>query len=328
MKRIPFLLLLLALPACRTEMPVPDPATGRLAVTLGTAATRSAAATEAEKRIWDAQFLLFDQRGDCCFWQRVAFPEPMETYRADLTVPAGLHDIWVVTNLAASLQDIPDVQSLLGQPILLTDNALVTGGETGLVMAGSVSRIPIGDNGTTGCRIDVRRLVSRVHVGSIRNALPGGVSVGNPVLQLSNIVADRNLEGTAAPSRWCNKLLDKGSDMTAQAPVSGTAIAPGATWECDARLYAFPNPVTQDVTGGSSFSPRKTRLVLRCEIEGTRCYYPVTLDLFEENTSYGVSLTLQRPGSDDPDKPVESGAYRFTVDPEPWGTPVTYTENL
>ena len=44
--------------------------------------------------------------------------------------------------------------------------------------------------------------------------------------------------------------------------------------------------------------------------------------------SYGVSLTLQRPGSDDPDKPVESGAYRFTVDPEPWGNPVTYTENL
>lgn len=59
-----------------------------------------------------------------------------------------------------------------------------------------------------------------------------------------------------------------------------------------------------------------------------RCYYPLTLDRLEENKSYRVDLTLQRPGSADPDIPVESGAFRFTVVPEDWNAPISYEENL
>jgi hypothetical protein len=181
---------------------------------------------------------------------------------------------------------------------------------------------------TASCRIDVRRLVARVHVGSVRNALPAGRAIGEPTLQLSNIVADRTLEGGSTPSRWCNKLLDKGGDLPAQAPVTGGSIGAGAVWNCEARLYAFPNPVTQDRTGGTSFSPRKTRLVFSCLLGDTRYYYPVTLEDLEENKSYRVDLVIGRPGSSDPDIPVESETCRFSIVPEPWEDAIAYEENL
>ena len=325
MKRI-LLSLLILLTACQAA-PLPQ-ATGRLQIILGEPDTRADISTEAEKRIWDAQFLIFDRQGTLCCWQRTAFPEGTQDYSTELKVPTGWVEVWVITNLSAGLQGIANINALMDKYFLLTDNALVSGDDGGLVMAGNATAVYVRESASNTCRIPVRRLVARVHVGSVQNALPAGRAIGSPTLQLSNIAADRTLDPGTFPSRWCNKLLDKGGDLTAQAPVTGATIETGTTWNADARLYAFPNPVTDDTTGGSIFTPRKTRLVFSCTLGDTRFYYPITLDDLEENTSYRVDLTIRRPGSADPDTPVESDAFRFTVEPEPWRTPVSYSENL
>ena len=318
--------ILLLMTACTAERPPLK--TGRLNIVLGSPETRAAASTEAEKRIWNAQFLLFDRRGTLCYWHKTVFPEGTAAYSTELTVPTGQVDIWVIANLTEDLRGIPDFNTLSAKKFLLTDNALVNGADGGLVMAGSAGNVLVRESGTTSCFIQVKRLVARVHVGSIHNALPAGRTIASPTLQLSNIAADRTLDSGSMPSRWCNKLLDRGSDLAAQAPFTGGNIAPGADWNCDARLYAYPNPITEDHLGGSVFTPRKTRLVFSCMLGDIRCYYPLTLDRLEENKSYRVDLTLQRPGSADPDIPVESGTFRFTVVPEDWNAPISYEENL
>lgn len=317
--------LLMLLAAC-TGAPVPTPETGCLQVNLADPDTRSAA-TDAEKRIGQAQFLLFDAEGMLCFYQQTFFPQTESAYRVDLRVPTGEKTLCVVANLERSLQDTPDLNALEATHFLLNENALVSGRGEGLVMAGRLGRIDIRKGQTASCQVFLSRLVARVRVGSVTNGLPEGVRIEAPVLQLSNVAADRNLAGSEPPSLWCNKLLRAGSDVPGQAPVEGPAIACGETWACDACLYAFPNPTGSDAYGGS-FTPRKTRLVLSCRIDGLPCYYPVTLESLAENTSYQVDLTLRRPGSEDPDRPVESGAFRFHIVPEAWQTPVSYPETL
>lgn len=317
--------ILLLLTACRSVAVPQD--TGRLQIALGAPELRSAVATEAEKRIWNAQFLVFDRQGTLCFWQRTVFPEGTQEYRAELTVPTGRKEVWVITNLTAGLQDIADINALMQRRFLLTENAIVSGADGGVVMVGNAS-VVIEEAAPATCRIQVRRLLARIHVGSIRNSLPAGRTIGSPSLQLSNIAADRTLDTGSQPRYWCNKLLDQGSDLAAQAPVTGSSIESGTAWNAEARLYAFPNPVTDDTMGGSVFTPRKTRLVFSCTLGDIRYYYPVTLSDLEENTSYRVDLTIQRPGSSDPDLPVENGSFHFTVEPEPWTAPISYSENL
>ena len=197
--------MILMLAACSAE-PASLPEEGRLTVSLSGAPTRSAA-TDAEKRIWNAQFLLFDERGALCCWQRTLFPQAEEMYRADLTVPTGRKQVWVVTNLERSLQDVGSVGELLEETLLLTDNALFAGGTEGLVMAGNEGPVEIRAGQTAACRIDVHRLVARVHVGTVENALPGGTAVGAPVLRLSNVVADRSVSASYRASMSSSELL-------------------------------------------------------------------------------------------------------------------------
>ena len=68
--------------------------------------------------------------------------------------------------------------------------------------------------------------------------------------------------------------------------------------------------------------------LLRTRVGNFTLEEALTLDRLEENKSYRVDLTLQRPGSADPDIPVESGTFRFTVVPEDWNAPISYEENL
>ena len=99
-------------------------------------------------------------------------------------------------------------------------------------------------------------------------------------------------------------------------------------------FYTFPNDCA-DVSGGS-WSPRATRLVIEAKYsDGTAwhdCYYPITLyksgEGLEANRQYKVNLTINRPGSDDPDKPVEFSTLSGTITVANWENGTTYTETI
>ena len=107
-------------------------------------------------------------------------------------------------------------------------------------------------------------------------------------------------------------------------------------------FYAFPTGTTDDHFGGSSFSARRTRLIVECEYNGSTCYYPITLPGLNPDSSRGVlernkvytitNLTLTRPGSPDPDTPgdqvssIQTCTFNITV--QPWINGQTYTETF
>ncbi|MBQ9184889.1 MAG: hypothetical protein IJ151_03325 [Bacteroidales bacterium] len=112
----------------------------------------------------------------------------------------------------------------------------------------------------------------------------------------------------------------------------GKSIGWGLAETIDIELYTGPNDVSEDAWGGSGedmgsgqWTPRKTRLVLQCLIDGHRCYYPLTIDNLKANHHYIVrKMVLTRFGTEYPDQPydfTEAGASIVLAD---WnGVPVS-----
>jgi hypothetical protein len=127
-----------------------------------------------------------------------------------------------------------------------------------------------------------------------------------------------------------------GSTNKASCP-SLTFAAPAATVNNGAAhapttphlFYCYPNATSADANGWvSSFTARKTRLVVAATISGTRYYYPVTISTPERNKAYTVELTITGLGSTDPDQPVSKGAITASVTVQGWQTGTTYEETI
>ena len=63
------------------------------------------------------------------------------------------------------------------------------------------------------------------------------------------------------------------------------------------------------------------------------CYYPVTLHDedgggLESNRQYRVRLTVNRPGSDNPNHPVEFDVVSGVIDVADWESGAEYTETI
>lgn len=79
--------------------------------------------------------------------------------------------------------------------------------------------------------------------------------------------------------------------------------------QCGIDLYTYPN--TDDGNNG-------TRLVIECEIQGNKCYYPLRLPPLQRNTVYEISVQITRMGTPDPDIPAESTAATAKLKVLPW----------
>ena len=79
--------------------------------------------------------------------------------------------------------------------------------------------------------------------------------------------------------------------------------------DCGIDLYTYPNQDDGD---------NGTRLVIECEIQGNKCYYPLRLPPLQRNTVYELSVQITRMGTPDPDIPAESTAATATLRVLPW----------
>lgn len=113
-------------------------------------------------------------------------------------------------------------------------------------------------------------------------------------------------------------------------------LAFGSTYNTAHTFYTFPNPCP--IVNAETWSARACRLVVEAEyndgITWNKCYYPITLyntDTnigLKANTRYYVNLTIKRPGSSNPDKPVEFDTISGTVDIADWATGTVYSEEI
>ena len=260
-----------------------------------------------------------------------------------INTTAGSKTVWAVVN-GPDLSLVTTAAVLSSKAIDLGDNS--TTASAGFVMAGSTTCTV--SSSTTTAIITVNRFVSRVALAKVTNSLPdsyGSLTVNN--VTLTNVVGNQNLAGAATPSIWYNKMGRKdgatassqiidGSSYLASCPTltfksisssvaNGSSLTPSTPY----LLYCYPNSTTTDATGwASSFTARKTRLVVTATISGTKYYYPVVIDTPQRNTAYTVELTITGLGSTDPDKPIQKGTISAIVSVQGWASGAVYEETI
>lgn len=180
--------------------------------------------------------------------------------------------------------------------------SLVMSGETSVVLKASGS-----------VNMSVTRLASRVKLLDVKPdfQLPQHQQLSFEVtaVYMINVAGDRAYLAEGDPTKWYNEAVYDASTSPSflYDAVSDGAVQPGATYSADHYFYCYPNATATD-----------TRLVVEAKVGGNTYYYPVTLDMLEQNHSYSCTLTVTRLGSDDPDVPVEDGAMNFTVEVDEW----------
>ena len=350
MKKTLFIMAAIAAIVCSCDpdkdcIPCQEEEKGTLSVSLDfedegqTKATSYVTAQTYETKVNDVQVLVFDSTGAL----NAYVDADTKTSGISISTTAGSKTVWAVVN-GPDLSSITTLSALQSTAVDLGANS--TSEATGFVMAGSTT-CTVGSSAATAS-VAVKRLVARVALQKINNSLPGSygaLTVNN--VTLINVAGNQNLAGTASVSTWYNKMGRKdgatatgqiidGSTYMASHPTLtfksvGSAVANGGslTPTTPYLFYTFQNPTTSDATGwSSSFTARKTRLVVAATIGGTKYYYPVVIDTPARNTAYTVELTITGLGSTDPDKPVQKGSITASVTVEGWASGAVYNETI
>ena len=292
-----------------------------------------------EKQVNNVQILVFDSSGALNIYKDVG----TSTSGISINTTTGSKTIWAVIN-GPSLTSIKTLSALRNTAVDLGNNS--TTASEGFVMSGS-SEITVG-SASTSVSIQVERLLSRVALQKITNSLPasyGTMTINN--VCLANVVGNQNLAGAATISTWYNKMGRKDGATASSQIIDGatylashptltfksveSSVASGAshTPTTPYLFYMFPNSTSNDVTGwATSFTARKTRLVVAATIGGMKYYYPVVIDTPSRNNAYTVELTITGLGSTEPDKPVEKGTINASVTVEGWATGSIYNETI
>ena len=350
MKKGIFIMAAIAAIACSCEpekdcLPCQEEKTATLNVSLDfeddnhTKATSYVTSQTYETTVNNVQVLVFDSTGAL----NAYVDADKSVTGITINTTAGSKTVWAVVN-GPDLSSVTTVSGLSAMAIDLGDNSTIA--SAGFVMAGSTTCTV--SSSTATASISVRRFVARVALAKVSNSLPdsyGSLKVNS--VALINVVGNQNLAGAATPSTWYNKMGRKdgatassqiidGSSYLASCPTltfksisssvaNGSSLTPSTPY----LLYCYPNSTSTDAEGwSSSFTARKTRLVVTATISGTKYYYPIVIDAPTRNTAYTVELTITGLGSTDPDKPVVKGSITASVSVQGWSAGAVYEETI
>ena len=350
MKKGIFIMTAIAAIACSCEpekdcLPCQEEKTATLNVSLDfeddnhTKATSYVTSQTYETTVNNVQVLVFDSTGAL----NAYVDADKSVTGITINTTAGSKTVWAVVN-GPDLSSVTTAAALSSKAIDLGDNS--TTASAGFVMAGSTTCTV--SSSTATASISVRRFVARVALAKVSNSLPdsyGSLTVNS--VALINVVGNQNLAGAATPSTWYNKMGRKdgatassqiidGSSYLASCPTltfksisssvaNGSSLTPSTPY----LLYCYPNSTSTDAEGwSSSFTARKTRLVVTATISGTKYYYPIVIDAPTRNTAYTVELTITGLGSTDPDKPVVKGSINASVTVQGWSAGAVYEETI
>ena len=288
-----------------TNVPVDGKRT-ELTVGIATEMTRSTTITaDDEVKVNNLQVFVF--RGDALDAYGVADNASSVT----VSCTKGDREVYAVVN-APDLKDIATKTDLLAAKSALTDND-----ESNFVMFGKTdatlpSELPV--------NVEVDRMVSKVVLKTVNRAFTSAalaaLDFSIDEIFITNVAGDVNYGMTDNPVDWYNK-LDYSSEMamfTHDAPAA--SVVNEESYSTQHTFYCYPNKAAD--SDASSWSPRRTRLVLKTTLGTDTYYYPVTLPELENNKSYELELTITRPGSDNADMPVSFEDCAFEITVKPW----------
>lgn len=319
-------------PAVFEERPV------TLKLNVEPAGTKAYVTENADLALDKVQVMVFNNRGDL-----EATTEYVSSgTQLSLDVIPGTKTLWAVGNLPAKCT-AADLDELLGTQYNLTNNT------TTKLMMSDCQELSVTQAGTI--QFHLKRMACKIVLEKIVRDFEEATYEEIPLyvkkVYLSNVSDVCNLAAAAGTP----------SSFSVQMGVIGNLSAAGKALLVDENLsstlfdgdyhstvhtfYAFPNGVTEDKFGGTSFSARRTRLIVECEYNGKTCYYPITLPgikdgsrgALERNKVYRITeLILKRPGSPYPDVPGEEvssvQSCSFTIQVDNWSTGHSYTETF
>lgn len=286
-----------------------------LTVGIATGMTKSTTITaDDEVKVNNLQVFVF--RGDALDAYGVA--DNASTVTVSCT--KGNREVYAVVN-APDLKDIATKTDLLAAKSALSDND-----ESNFVMIGKTnadlpSELPV--------NVEVGRIVSKVVLKTVNRAFTSAalaaLNFSIDEIFITNVAGDVNYGLTDNPLEWYNK-MDYNSEMamfTHDAPAA--SVVNEEAYSTLHTFYCYPNKAAD--SDATSWSPRRTRLVLKTTLGTDTYYYPVTLPELENNKSYELELTITRPGSDNADMPVSFEDCAFEITVKPW-TVVAVTDGI
>ena len=286
-----------------------------LTVGVATGMTKSTTITaDDEVKVNNLQVFVF--RGDALDAYGVA--DNASTVTVSCT--KGNREVYAVVN-APDLKGIATKTDLLAAKSALSDND-----ESNFVMIGKTnadlpSELPV--------NVEVDRIVSKVVLKTVNRAFTSAalaaLNFSIDEIFITNVAGDVNYGLTDNPVDWYNK-MDYNSEMamfTHDAPAA--SVVNEEAYSTQHTFYCYPNKAAD--SDATSWSPRRTRLVLKTTLGTDTYYYPVTLPELENNKSYELELTITRPGSDSPDNPVSFADCTFSISVKPW-TVITVSDGV
>ena len=263
--------------------------------------------TSSEGAVNDLQVFVFDDSGNLeSYGHSASSALTLECY-------PGTKDIVALVN-APSLSGLSKYSELIQKTSVLSDNAV-----SSLVMEGKTN---VKVSSSTTVTVPVSRLAAKVTLTKIVNAMEleyhRKMTFALTSVYMINVAGDKKYLTDSAPSQWYNKMkYEAGSPSFLWQTLNGKVLGYNGSYDEESYFYCYPNHTADDYNDGA-WQPRHTRLVVEATLGGTTYYYPVTLPEVDQNTAYEISLTVTRPGSDSPDKPVDSHSAEFTVKVVDW----------
>lgn len=252
-----------------------------------------------------------------------------------LSIIPGTKTVWALVNAPAMALEIGTAETPANKRSLLSDNNL-----NALVMSGYKD---VNVTGSTSVSVEVKHIAAKIILDKITRSFTdvnlSEVPMTIRKIYMSNVAADCDYVCSGgAPTVWNCKMGVHDNPLQNSALILDTglsiSLAEGATYNTEHTFYVYPNPTANDDTG-TSWTPRKTRLVLECEYNNAVSYYPVTIDAgtIERNKVYHITnLTLKRPGSQSSEKkdPMVSSNVNctFGVTVSNWEYEDPYTEEF
>ncbi len=294
------------------ESPVISGETVNLEVKLSGIATK-ATDVSGETAVNNIQIFVFGSGKKLEAYENVS---DVETLTVD--VLTGAKTIHALVN-APALTGIEDYDDLY-----TTVSSLQKNGISNFIMEGWKSVTVSSANESV--TIDVKRLVSRVSLVKVENkldAIYSGMTFKIVSAYLINVAGDRTYtaegQASAAPVTWYSKMAHSSVDWLDRLTYASynVSVAHNGANTTRQNFYCYPNPTSSD-TSSKTWSARRTRLVVEVQLGGTLYYYPLTMPVMQQNASYQVSLTVTRPGSNDPDVPYNPGDASVTINVLDW----------
>lgn len=263
--------------------------------------------TSQEDKINDVRVFVFDANG------MLESTGNAVTSSLSLTCTVGHKTVVALVNVGSSI----DVSSL--DELKSTKSELIRNSSVNLVMEGQRE---VDVTTSTTVTINVKRLAAKISLKKVELAFDmpqyeDAIFKINSVY-LINVPGNKSYLASDTPTFWYNKM--KRTDDSLQILydiISLEYVTATEPYTKEHYFYCYPNPVTTD-SNSTTWSERKTRLVVEAEINGIVYYYPITLDNVAQNTSYSYNLKITRIGSVSPDIPVTDETAQITVEVEDW----------